>query len=92
MTPNRPPAEMIKKPGEDVGDTTAYYRPCLPNTDKDIQWRIELGTHLVAQMDPGRMKGSLHCLKALPEGYALLDRYSHPKAGVSALCGSMGGY
>jgi len=90
VTPNRPPAEMIKKPGEDVKDTIAYYKPCLPNSNNDVQWRIELATHLVAQMDPGKLKGSLYCLKELPEGYALLDRYSHPKAGVRALCGISG--
>jgi len=87
MIPNRPPAEMIKKPNEDVGDTLAYYRPCLPNSKNDVQWRIELGTQLVAQMAPGKLRESLCSLKAWPEGYALLDRYTHVRAGVSALHG-----
>ncbi|KAF8421662.1 transcription-silencing protein Clr2-domain-containing protein [Tirmania nivea] len=81
MIPNRPPAEMIKKPNEDVRDSLAYYKPCLPNSKNDVQWRIELGTHLVAQMAPGKLKESLYCLRGLPEGYALLDRYAHVKAG-----------
>lgn len=83
MAPNRPPAEMIKKPTEDVGDLTAYYKPCLPNDNRDLAWRAELGTLLVAQMDPARSGGNLYCLKSWPEGYALFDRYAHTKAGVS---------
>lgn len=81
MTPNRPPADMIKKLDEDVKDTTAYYKPCPPGSSNDLLWRIELGTRLVAQTAPSWLNECLYCLKSLPEGYALLDRYSHSKAG-----------
>lgn len=83
IAPNRPPAEMIIKPTEDVEDLTAYYRPCPPNGKRDLGWRVELGTQLVAQMDPAKSGGGLFCLKNWPEGYALFDRYAHVKVGVS---------
>ena len=47
-------------------------------------WRIELGTQLVAQMDPAGFASKLYCLKGLPEGYALFDRYNYREAGVSS--------
>ncbi|RPB21119.1 hypothetical protein L211DRAFT_851717 [Terfezia boudieri ATCC MYA-4762] len=83
MTPNRPPADMIKHPDEDVKDTMVYYKPCKPNSNTHTFWRIELGTQLFAQMEPEKFNASpsLYCLQALPEGYALLDLYSHSKAG-----------
>lgn len=81
--PNRPPADMVKQPADNVGDSIAYYKPCVPNDKKDLSWRIELGTQLVAQMDPARSGGSFYCLKSWPEGYALYDRYTHTKPGVS---------
>ncbi|KAF8449560.1 hypothetical protein BGX38DRAFT_552204 [Terfezia claveryi] len=90
MTPNRPPADMIKHPDEDVKDTMVYYKPCEPNSNTHTFWRIELGTQLVAHMEPEKfnLSPSLYCLQALPEGYALLDLYSHSKAGVSVLLGT----
>lgn len=75
---------MVKNSKDEVIDSLAYYKPCVKDGKRELMWRIELGTQLVAQMDPVGFASKLYCLKSLPEGYALFDRYNHRVAGVSA--------
>ncbi|KAF8445339.1 transcription-silencing protein Clr2-domain-containing protein [Kalaharituber pfeilii] len=79
--PNRPPADRIKTGKEDAGDMLAYYKQCPKDGKRDLQWRVELGTQLVALMNPAEWEGRLYCLKNWPEGYVLYDRVVHREAG-----------
>ncbi|KAI5806797.1 hypothetical protein DFH27DRAFT_480182, partial [Peziza echinospora] len=79
MIPNRPPADMVKGPKEEVTQTTektSYYKLCPKDGKRDLAWRAELGTQLVASMDAEAWGGKLFCLKNWPENYVLYDRYT----------------